>query len=344
MLGMADQITDSNLINGDNENDPGLRPSRLEDFIGQKELIRKLRIYLKAAKMRGEPVDHTLLYGPPGLGKTTLAHIIAHEMGVNIKVSSGPVLTKTGDLAAILTNLEKDDVLFLDEIHRLNRSVEEVLYSAMEDFELDIIIGKGPGARNIRIPVQPFTLIGATTRAGLLTSPLRDRFGVMEHLEFYDQEEINTVISRSASILGVRIDSESSHEIARRSRYTPRVANRLLKRIRDFAEVKNNGVIDASVLEEAFGLLHIDSHGLEKMDRMILSVIIERFGGGPVGLETLSAIIGEERDTIEDMYEPFLIRSGYLERTPRGRAVSSSAYGLLGIDRADDGTESGYDG
>ena len=327
---MEDRYTDPRLHSDEKETELSLRPQKLDDFIGQGELRQKLKVYIQAAGQRQEPIDHTLFYGPPGLGKTTLAFIMAHEMGVNIKISSGPVLTKPGDLAAILTNLESHDILFVDEIHRLNRSVEEILYSAMEDFELDIIIGKGPGARNIRIPLQPFTLVGATTRAGLLTSPLRDRFGVMERLEFYGIEEITTIIKRSARILNVMIQEDPAREIAKRSRFTPRVANRLLKRVRDFAEVQNGGIIDRPLLEESFRMLHIDSYGLEKMDREILAALIDRFEGGPVGLDTLAVMVGEEKDTIEDLYEPFLMRSGFVQRTPRGRCATHLAYDLLG--------------
>jgi Holliday junction DNA helicase RuvB len=327
---MEDRYTDPRLHSEEKDTEQSLRPQKLDDFIGQGELRQKLKVYIQAAGQRKEPIDHTLFYGPPGLGKTTLAFIMAHEMGVNIKISSGPVLTKPGDLAAILTNLEAHDILFVDEIHRLNRSVEEILYSAMEDFELDIIIGKGPGARNIRIPLQPFTLVGATTRAGLLTSPLRDRFGVMERLEFYGIEEITTIIKRSARILNVTIQEDPAREIAKRSRFTPRVANRLLKRVRDFAEVQNDGVIDGPLLKESFRMLHIDSYGLEKMDREILAALIDRFEGGPVGLDTLAVMVGEEKDTIEDLYEPFLMRSGFVQRTPRGRCATPLAYDLLG--------------
>jgi Holliday junction DNA helicase RuvB len=333
---MEERYTDPRPQEEEQDIELTLRPQKLEEFIGQKELREKLQVYIQAANQRQEPIDHTLFYGPPGLGKTTLAFIMAHEMGVNIKISSGPVLTKPGDLAAILTNLEAHDILFIDEIHRLNRSVEEILYSAMEDFELDIIIGKGPGARNIRIPLQPFTLVGATTRAGLLTSPLRDRFGVIERLEFYDIGEITTIIRRSARILQVAIDEKPAAEIAKRSRYTPRVANRLLKRVRDFAEVRNDGIIDKAILEESFRMLHIDHYGLEKMDREILTALIDRFDGGPVGLDTLAVMLGEERETIEDLYEPFLLRSNFLQRTPRGRCATSRAYEALNKEKKKD--------
>ncbi len=324
-----DRFMDPAVHTEDIDVETSLRPKRLDDFVGQQELRAKLSIYIEAARMRREPFDHTLLYGPPGLGKTTLAFIIAHEMGVNIKITSGPIITKPGDLASILTNLESHDVLFIDEIHRMNRSVEEVLYSAMEDFELDLIIGKGPAAKNIRIPLQPFTLVGATTRAGLLTSPLRDRFGIIERLEFYTHDELAHIISRSARILSVVINDESASAIARRARFTPRVANRILKRVRDFAQVKNNGIIDVPLLNMTFDLLHIDADGLDRMDQRILSALIERFNGGPVGLETLAMVLGEERDTIEDVYEPFLVRLGYVERSSRGRKATPMAYKYL---------------
>lgn len=328
---MSDRIVDPGKKNKDNGIEKSLRPKKLDEFIGQKELIQKLKIYLQAAKKRNEPMDHILFHGPPGLGKTTLAYIISHEMGVNIKITSGPILTKPGDVAAILTNLEHNDILFIDEVHRLNRSVEEMLYSAMEDFELDIIIGEGPSAKNIRIPLEPFTLIGATTRAGLLTSPLRDRFGILERLEFYKKEELAEIIIRSAEILDVIIDEDSALEIAKRSRFTPRVANRLLKRIRDFAEVKNDGVIDENILKKSFNLLHIDKSGLDKMDKKILKALLKRFEGGPVGLDSLSVVLGEEKDTIEDVYEPFLVRAGFIERTSRGRMASKKTYKYFDI-------------
>lgn len=324
-----DRFMDPAVHTEDMDVETSLRPKRLDDFVGQQELREKLSIYIEASRMRREPFDHTLLYGPPGLGKTTLAFIIAHEMGVNIKITSGPIITKPGDLASILTNLEAHDVLFIDEIHRMNRSVEEVLYSAMEDFELDLIIGKGPAAKNIRIPLQPFTLVGATTRAGLLTSPLRDRFGIIERLEFYTHEELAHIITRSAHILSVAIDNASALRIAQRARFTPRVANRILKRVRDFAQVKNKGIIDEALLAMTFELLHIDADGLDKMDQRILQALIDRFNGGPVGLETLAMVLGEERDTIEDVYEPFLVRLGYLERTSRGRKATPMAYKYL---------------
>lgn len=331
-----DRFMDPAVHTEDMDVETSLRPKRLDDFVGQQELREKLSIYIEASRMRREPFDHTLLYGPPGLGKTTLAFIIAHEMGVNIKITSGPIITKPGDLASILTNLEAHDVLFIDEIHRMNRSVEEVLYSAMEDFELDLIIGKGPAAKNIRIPLQPFTLVGATTRAGLLTSPLRDRFGIIERLEFYTHEELAHIITRSAHILSVAIDNASALRIAQRARFTPRVANRILKRVRDFAQVKNKGIIDEALLAMTFELLHIDADGLDKMDQRILQALIDRFNGGPVGLETLAMVLGEERDTIEDVYEPFLVRLGYLERTSRGRKATPMAYKYLNRKPTDD--------
>lgn len=309
-----------------------LRPQRLDDFIGQKNVKENLKIFIEAAKLRGEPLDHVLFYGPPGLGKTTLAGIIANELGVDIKITSGPAIERAGDLAAILTNLNENDVLFIDEIHRLNRSVEEVLYSAMEDFALDIIIGKGPSARSIRLDIAKFTLIGATTRAGSLSAPLRDRFGVISKFELYDYDELSHIIGRSAGLLGVECDDASLMEMAKCSRGTPRVANRLLKRIRDFSQVRHDGVINPKVTKDGLKALGIDELGLERLDREILESIIHRFNGGPVGIDTIAASIGEERVTIEDAYEPYLIQSGLLYRTQKGRMVSKLGYHHLGLD------------
>lgn len=309
-----------------------LRPKRLDDFIGQSTVKENLKVFIEAAKLRNEPLDHVLFYGPPGLGKTTLAGIIANELGVDIKITSGPAIERAGDLAAILTNLNENDVLFIDEIHRLNRSVEEVLYSAMEDYALDIIIGKGPSARSIRLDIAKFTLIGATTRAGSLSAPLRDRFGVIDKFEMYTQEELAQIIGRSADLLGVETDDASRMLMAKCSRGTPRVANRLLKRIRDFSQVKGNGVITEDVTREALNQLGVDSLGLENLDRDILRTIIERFGGGPVGIDTIAASIGEERVTIEDAYEPYLIQSGLLYRTQKGRMVSRLGYEHMGME------------
>ena len=308
-----------------------LRPQKLEDYIGQKKATDNLKIFIEAAKLRKEPLDHVLFYGPPGLGKTTLAGIISNEMGVDIRITSGPAIERAGDLAAILTNLNENDVLFIDEIHRLNRSVEEVLYSAMEDFALDIIIGKGPSARSIRLDIAKFTLIGATTRAGSLSAPLRDRFGVSCKFEMYTTEELKKIIGRSAELLGVTADEQSMEEMAKRSRGTPRVANRMLKRVRDFSQVKGNGVIDIDITQKALDALGVDHMGLESLDREILRTIIERFKGGPVGIDTIAASIGEERVTIEDVYEPYLIQAGFLHRTQKGRVVSAQAYKHLGI-------------
>ena len=308
-----------------------LRPQKLEDYIGQKKATDNLKIFIEAAKLRKEPLDHVLFYGPPGLGKTTLAGIISNEMGVDIRITSGPAIERAGDLAAILTNLNENDVLFIDEIHRLNRSVEEVLYSAMEDFALDIIIGKGPSARSIRLDIAKFTLIGATTRAGSLSAPLRDRFGVSCKFEMYTNKELKKIIGRSAELLGVTADEQSMEEMAKRSRGTPRVANRMLKRVRDFSQVKGNGVIDIDITQKALDALGVDHMGLESLDREILRTIIERFKGGPVGIDTIAASIGEERVTIEDVYEPYLIQAGFLHRTQKGRVVSAQAYKHLGI-------------
>lgn len=326
-----ERITSAGINPGEARQEVSLRPQCLDDYIGQKSVKENLKIFIEAARRRGEPLDHVLFYGPPGLGKTTLAGIIANELGVNIKITSGPAIERAGDLAAILTNLEENDVLFIDEIHRLNRSVEEVLYSAMEDYALDIIIGKGPSARSIRLDLARFTLIGATTRAGSLSAPLRDRFGVISKFELYTVEELTEIIRRTARILGVTADENSLVEMAKRSRGTPRVANRMLKRIRDFSQVKGNGIIDMEITREALEALGVDELGLERLDREILSGIIERFNGGPVGIDTIAASIGEERVTIEDVYEPYLIQTGLLYRTQKGRMVSPAGYKHMGL-------------
>ena len=326
-----ERITAAELGQGEERSEMTLRPQKLEDYIGQKKATDNLKIFIEAAKLRKEPLDHVLFYGPPGLGKTTLAGIISNEMGVDIRITSGPAIERAGDLAAILTNLNENDVLFIDEIHRLNRSVEEVLYSAMEDFALDIIIGKGPSARSIRLDIAKFTLIGATPRAGSLSAPLRDRFGVSCKFEMYTTEELKKIIGRSAELLGVTADEQSMEEMAKRSRGTPRVANRMLKRVRDFSQVKGNGVIDIDITQKALDALGVDHMGLESLDREILRTIIERFKGGPVGIDTIAASIGEERVTIEDVYEPYLIQAGFLHRTQKGRVVSAQAYKHLGI-------------
>ena len=329
---MEERIMQSSAGSLEEKQETTLRPQRLDDFIGQRSVKENLKIFIEAAKLRGEPLDHVLFYGPPGLGKTTLAGIIANELEVDIKITSGPAIERAGDLAAILTNLNDNDVLFIDEIHRLNRSVEEVLYSAMEDFALDIVIGKGPSARSIRLDIAKFTLIGATTRAGSLSAPLRDRFGVISKFELYQTDELAEIIRRSAKLLNIEADAASLMEMARCSRGTPRVANRLLKRIRDFSQVRGSGVIDGHITKSGLKALGVDSLGLERLDREILSTIIERFGGGPVGIDTIAASIGEERVTIEDAHEPYLIQSGLLYRTQKGRMVSAEGYHHMGLD------------
>lgn len=326
-----ERITKSGFTEEDAEIEVSLRPKRLSDYIGQDTVRSNLEIFIEAAKQRGEPLDHVLFYGPPGLGKTTLAGIIANEMDVSLRITSGPAIDRAGDLAAVLTNLEENDVLFIDEIHRLNRSVEEVLYSAMEDYAIDIVIGKGPSARSLRLDIPHFTLIGATTRAGSLSAPLRDRFGVISKFELYSTEDLMKILHRSAGILGVEAEEEAIRRMAVRSRGTPRVANRVLKRVRDFSQVRGDGRIDPQIADEAFRALGIDDLGLESLDREILTLIIERFRGGPVGIETIAAALGEERVTIEDVYEPYLIQTGLLNRTSKGRTVSDAAYRHLGI-------------
>ncbi len=329
---MSKRIIQTEMATEDAAIEKGLRPDTLEQYVGQEKAKSNLKIFIEAAKSRKEPLDHVLFYGPPGLGKTTLATIIANEMGVNIKVTSGPAIEKPGDMAAILNNLSENDILFIDEIHRLNRQVEEVLYPAMEDYSIDIMIGKGQGARSIRLDLPKFTLVGATTRAGLLTAPLRDRFGVINKLEFYSVEELKQIITRSASLLGVEIEENGAVEMARRSRGTPRLANRLLKRVRDFAQVKYDGVITYDVANKALDMLEVDKLGLDKGDRSILETIIYKFAGGPVGLDTLAAALGEDSGTLEDVYEPYLIQNGLIQRTPRGRIVTDLAYTHIGIE------------
>ena len=330
---MADEriIEADNMSGEDPSSDRAIRPRTLAEYVGQTRVREQMEIFISAAKERKEAMDHVLIFGPPGLGKTTLSNIIAQELGVNIRQTSGPVLEKAGDLAAILTNLEENDVLFVDEIHRLSPVVEEILYPALEDYQLDIVIGEGPSARSIKLDLPPFTLVGATTRAGLLTAPLRDRFGIVQRLEFYSSEELSGIVNRSARILGVELAPEGGWEIARRSRGTPRIANRLLRRARDYAQVKADGIISKEVAQQALDMLSVDQHGFDQMDRRVLLAVIEKFGGGPVGLDSLSAAVGEERGTIEDVIEPYLILNGFLMRTPRGRVATANCYRHFGL-------------
>jgi len=326
-----ERIVSRDLIGDEDVQESGIRPKILDEYIGQQKVKENLKIYIEAAKARKEALDHVLLYGPPGLGKTTLANIIANEMDVNIHVTSGPAIEKQGDLAAILTNLGEHDVLFIDEIHRLSHSVEEILYPAMEDYAVDIILGKGPSARSIRLDLPKFTLVGATTKAGNMTNPLRDRFGVISRLELYNKQELTTIVKRSASILGVSIDEEGAGEIASRSRGTPRIANRLLKRVRDFAQIMSDGIITKDIADKALTRIEVDKIGLDSTDRNVITTMIKTFGGGPVGLDTLAATTGEDSNTIEDVYEPYLLQLGFINRTPRGRVVTKAAYDHFGI-------------
>ncbi len=329
---MNDRLVTTVRVDEDVQYEAGLRPRTLDEYIGQDRVRENLQVSIAAAKHRGEALDHVLLYGPPGLGKTTLAYVIGNELGVPVRATAGPVIERPGDLAAMLTNLQEHEVLFIDEIHRMSPSIEEILYPAMEDYELDIVIGQGPGARSVKVPLQKFTLVGATTRAGMLTGPLRARFGIVHRLDFYTETDIQEIVRRSARILGVSIEDEARLEIARRSRGTPRVANRLLRRVRDFAQVRAEGVITAPVAHAALKLLEVDEHGFDEVDRRLLRTIIDKFNGGPVGVNTLAAAISEDRDTIEDIYEPFLMQIGFLDRTPRGRVATARAYGYFGLD------------
>ncbi|MCI2809301.1 Holliday junction branch migration DNA helicase RuvB [Eoetvoesiella caeni] len=329
--GAARLVTPQSVSPNEDSVERALRPRMLNDYVGQQRVREQLEIFIAAAKMREESLDHVLLFGPPGLGKTTLAHIIAHEMGVQLRQTSGPVLERPGDLAALLTNLERNDVLFIDEIHRLSPVVEEILYPALEDFQIDILIGEGPAARSVKIDLQPFTLVGATTRAGMLTNPLRDRFGIVSRLEFYNADDLTRIVTRSAHLLNVDITHEGAIEIARRARGTPRIANRLLRRVRDYADVKNGGIISIETANAALSMLEVDPQGLDLMDRKLLEAIIHKFDGGPVGVDSLAAAIGEERDTIEDVIEPYLIQHGYLQRTPRGRMATKTTWRHLGL-------------